>query len=431
MKLASLCTWMCLVLSLCASCSTGPPKNRPNVGSLNPVYWGYGNYCGKYNPLISEPDESARLSQYLDLSKHGKPVDHVDWACYVHDVCSEENGGELGGGLTSQCNMQMWVDLYSAPITNGSPKHCEAIRNIVGQLFVTSRTPGDFWYEAGGETVENASKIVTPFLLLNTYRNVVWDNIVRNESSIECFLGESDGENSNRLSDFQVGFFRSEVRNRALADHQWLTFIYMSLRTSKDAGISSLAEVVYPLFGGSVFGVDILDESLHANPLNFEHLIVPQEVPELVEDDLQSAISFGEHNTANASVCIHEMSVQARYSMKSNSKNYCDRDAFYKALSKFSNDAMQKCDGFRDDFKQANCGDRYDFYSLWIQALDHIRKIDSNRITRLYFSNSDDLSPSKKLIREIDKEFDASNFRMKPAAVDLRVIGLAAEQNSD
>ena len=412
-----------LLVGLLCGCASGPPDARPNTASLNPVYWGYGNYCGKYNPLISAQDEAARLRQYLDFRVHGSPVDDVDWACYVHDVCSEENGGEQGGGLTSQCNMQMWADLYARQISDHSPKHCEAIRTIVGQLFVTSETPGEFWYEAGGATIERASKVVAPFLLLNTYGNLVWDTMIRRDTQIGCDLDSSASNTSKRLSRSHLGFFRSEVRNRSLEDGQWLTFVFMSLRTAQDADLPGLAHVVYPLLAGGVLPQALFTDTLYANPLAFERSRGVQLVPDLDQARMSSVVSFAEANISNASLCVHEMAMIAGYAPVETKIATCNRAAFDAAIRSLAAPAIDACNGFDASFNSHGCGDRYDFYAVWIQALDHIRKSDSQRITNLYANTNDQMSAFQRFIDETNEGFDPNTFQAFKIAEDLRQLG--------
>ena len=81
-----------IILSLCTSCMHNPYVNRTVVeadGTEVKKFFAYGHFCGALHPVLrSESEDGVVLT---DLAALPPPIDDLDEACYLHDLCHQSS----------------------------------------------------------------------------------------------------------------------------------------------------------------------------------------------------------------------------------------------------------------------------------------------------------------------------------------------------
>lgn len=108
-----------LIVILCATTISGCSGLQMQSGS-EPI-WKYGNFCGKGHPSIDPRlTPSAQIAQLQRI----QPIDDVDRACQLHDICYT-----AASGPTGICDRVLTYNLHS--IEKEIPKRTEDYSGFV------------------------------------------------------------------------------------------------------------------------------------------------------------------------------------------------------------------------------------------------------------------------------------------------------------
>jgi len=109
-----------IILSLCTSCMHNPYVHRTVVeedGSEVEKFFAYGRFCGPHHPVLFS--ESGKSVVPTDLSALPPPIDDLDEACYLHDLCHQSYYTDV-----DHCDMAFGLVLDSA-IEKSPDERCD------------------------------------------------------------------------------------------------------------------------------------------------------------------------------------------------------------------------------------------------------------------------------------------------------------------
>lgn len=109
-----------IILTSCTSCMHNPYVHRTVLeedGTEVEKFFAYGRFCGAHHPILFS--ESGKIVVPTDLAALPPPIDDLDEACYLHDLCHQSSLTNI-----DNCDMAFWFVLDSA-IEQSPDERCD------------------------------------------------------------------------------------------------------------------------------------------------------------------------------------------------------------------------------------------------------------------------------------------------------------------